>query len=489
MFLRLHEVNTDGNNRRGSGLTFFIRESNMPFIRSNFSPTWEVTVDHFDIIKESILAMIPGASERVLIEQMDITEEDGTILISCPNAFSQKYLSRQYKDHIVQCVRGTLKQPVDVHFCVRQKGKTRQEKPAPEPPVQMTLPSFSTPSPANGLNGNFTFEEFVVGRCNAFAYEAAMAVTEIDISKYNPLYFYSDVGLGKSHIAHAIGNRLLSSKSGVSVKYTTARDFSQDFVHSVRNNCQQNFKKAYQPSSLDIFFIDDVHLFKNKEKTQMELCHVLDDLISAGKQVVLSGFRPPTSMSQIDKGLRSRFSAGLVIDLKRPDKLTRDKIVRHKAQKNGIILPDEVVEFISSSVLTSIRELESAVMTITAMSSLMKRRITLDLAKELLEGTLEKQQRITLEYVQNFVAKNFCIPRDTIISPSRKKEVVYPRQVAIFLCRRYTRESLQSIGNAFSRKHSSIIHSLETIETMYKQNLKVKREIDFLIEKLEAETA
>ncbi|HNU74288.1 MAG TPA: helix-turn-helix domain-containing protein, partial [Deltaproteobacteria bacterium] len=137
----------------------------------------------------------------------------------------------------------------------------------------------------------------------------------------------------------------------------------------------------------------------------------------------------------------------------------------------------------------SIRELESAVMTITAMSSLMKRQVTLDLARELLEGTLEKQQRITIEFIQNFVAKNFCIHKDTMISPSRKKEIVYPRQVAIFLCRRYTREPLQTIGNAFSRKHSSIIHSLETIETMYKQNLKVKRELDFLIEKLEAETA
>lgn len=447
-------------------------------------------MDHVETIKESILATIPGASERVLIEQLDITEENGAVVISCPNAFSQKYLSRQYKDHIVSCVRRALQNPVEVHFCVRTGKKTREEKPKTETsPVQMTLPSLSSPPTASGLNGNFTFEEFVVGRCNAFAYEAAMAVTQEDISRYNPLYFYSDVGLGKSHIAHAIGNRLVASQPGVSVRYTTARDFSQDFVHSVRNNCHESFKKTYQPSSLDIFFIDDVHLFKNKEKTQMELCHVLDDLISAGKQVVLSGFRPPSSMSQIDKGLRSRFSSGLVIDLKRPDRQTRDKIIRHKAQKNGIILPDEVVDFISDSVLNSIRELESAVMTITAMSSLMKRQVTLDLARELLEGTLEKQQRITIEFIQNFVAKNFCIHKDTMISPSRKKEIVYPRQVAIFLCRRYTREPLQTIGNAFSRKHSSIIHSLETIESMYKQNLKVKRELDFLIEKLEAETA
>lgn len=410
------------------------------------------------------------------------------MVISCPNSFFQKYLSKQYKDYIVQCIQTTLQKPVEVQFCVRKGKGSGQEVPSQEYPIQMTLPTLSSPTPTHGLNGNFTFEEFVVGRCNAFAYEAALAVSEEDISKYNPLYFYSDIGLGKSHIAHAIGNRSIKSKQNITVKYTTAGDFSQDYVHSVRNNCLKGFKTTYSPSKLDIFFIDDVHLFKNKEKTQTELCQVLDDLMSAGKQVILSGFRPPASMTQIDKGLRSRFSSGLVIDLKRPDKQTREKIVRYKAMKNGITLPEEVVEFVSTNVLSSIRELESAVMTITAMSSLMKRRITLDLAKELLEGTLEKQQKVTIELIQNFISKNFCIAKDTLVSPSRKKDIVYPRQVAIFLCRRYTREPLQSIGDAFSRKHSSIIHSLETIETMYKQNLKVKREIDFLIEKFEAET-
>ena len=444
-------------------------------------------MDRYEVIRESMLARIPSASERALIELIDISEEDGTIVIACPNSFSQKYLNKQYKDFIARRIRELFGRDVEFQFCVRAGRELPRD--GGEHPIQMTLPALSTPSPASGLNTNFTFEEFIVGRCNAFAYEAAMAVSDEEISKYNPLYFYSDIGLGKSHIAHAIGNKVVSAKSSTGVRYTTARDFSQDFVHSVRNNCQSLFKKTYAPAKLDVFFIDDVHLFKNKEKTQMELCHVIDDLISAGKQVILSGYRPPSSMSQIDKGLRSRFSAGLVIDLKRPDKLTRDKIVRYKASKNAITLPEEVVEFISANVVSSIRELESAVMTITAMSSLMKRSITLDLARELLEGTLEKQQRITVELIQNFVSKNFAITRETLVSPSRKKEIVYPRQVAIFLCRRYTREPLQNIGNAFSRKHSSIIHSLEAIEAMYKDNLKVKREIDFLIEKFEAETA
>jgi len=447
-------------------------------------------VNHFAMIKESILSISQAASDKALIDQLEMCEEDSTVFVRCPNVFAQRYITRAYKDLIISAIRSYLGRPVDVEFCVNPASELQDRIPAPEQdrPIQMSLPSHVPSGVSCGLNTHFTFDEFVVGRCNAFAYEAAFAVSEGDISRYNPLYFYSDVGLGKSHISHAIGNKVVSQHNGSNVMYTTARDFTQDYVHSVRNNCLSSFKNSYRSHNVDIFFIDDVHLFKNKEKTQVELCHVLDDLISAGKQVILSGFRPPTSMPQIDKGLRSRFSSGLVIDIKRPDKATRAKIVRHKAKKNGITMPDEVVEFISETIHTSIRDLESAVMTVAAMSSLMKRKITIELAQELLEGTLEKQQRITIPYILDFISKNFSIAKEKIVSPSRRKDIVYPRQVAIFLCRRYTEESLQIIGEAFSRKHSSIIHSLETIETQYTQNLKVKREIDFLIEKLDSES-
>jgi chromosomal replication initiator protein len=450
-----------------------------------------VFVDHFAIIKESILSMSHAASDRALMDQIEIGEEDGTVFVRCPNVFAQRHLSRVYKDLIISSVRSHLGRPTDVEFCVDPLSEHHALKPeqADVRPIQMSLPSHLPTQASSGLNAQFTFDEFVVGKCNAFAYEAALAVSEGDLRRYNPLYFYSDVGLGKSHISHAIGNKLVSLRNGTSVRYTTARDFTQDYVHSVRNNFLSSFKSSYRSQNMDIFFIDDVHLFKNKEKTQVELCHVLDDLMSAGKQVILSGFRPPASIPQIDKGLRSRLSSGLVIDIKRPDKATRAKIVRHKAKKNGVSMPDEVVEFMSNTIHTSIRDLESAVMTISAMSSLMKRTITLELARELLEGTLEKQQRINIPYILDFISKNFSIPKDKIVSPSRKKDIVYPRQVAIFLCRRYTEEPLQIIGEAFSRKHSSVIHSLETIEAQYTQNLKVKREIDFLIEKLDSESA
>jgi len=446
-------------------------------------------VDQFAIMKESILSKSHAASDRALLDQLEISEEDGTVLVHCPNLFAQKYLTRMYRDLIISSIRTYLDRPVNVEFCVSQQGELQEKRQAPSAakPIQMSLPAFAQANSSTGLNAHFTFDEFIVGRCNAFAYEAAQAVSVGDMNRYNPLYFHSDIGLGKSHISHAIGNRILTDRPGTSIHYTTARDFTQDYVHSVRNNCLNTFKNSYHSSTMDIFFIDDVHLFKNKEKTQVELCHVLDDLISAGKQVILSGFRPPTAMPQIDKGLRSRFSSGLVIDIKRPDKATRGKIVRHKSIKNGVTMPDEVVDFISDTIHTSVRDLESAVMTIAAMSSLMKRPVTLEMAQELLEGTLEKQQRITIPFILDFISRNFSVPKEILVSPSRKKEIVYPRQVAIFLCRRYTEESLQIIGEAFSRKHSSIIHSLETIEAQYSANLKVKKEIDFLIDKIDSE--
>lgn len=437
-------------------------------------------------VRNAIVAEVSCPSEKALIDQIDLSEREGTILVFCPSLFMQQYIKRQYKDLITRCVRETLGRSVDVDFLVCTRTEPRAAAGAPRP-VQMVLPPAATPAAGSGLNPRFTFEEFIVGRCNAFAYEAAVAASEDSISRYNPLYFYSDIGLGKSHISHAIGNRVVKSRPRLRVRYTTARDFSQEYIYAIKNNTIDKFKHAYHGSRMDVFFIDDVHLFGNKEKTQMELACIMDDLISAGTQVILSGFRPPSSIPQVDKGLKSRFSSGLVINIKRPDNETRAAIVRYKARKEGIELRDDVVGFISDNITSNIRELESAVLTIAAMSSLMKREVSLGLAKEILEGTLEKQARIDIPFIQDFVAKNFGISKELLSSSSRKKEILYPRQVAIFLCKRYTKESLQTIGEAFDRKHSSIIHALEVMEAQYSGNLKTKKEIDFLVERLDSQ--
>lgn len=437
------------------------------------------------LIKEALSREVGCPSEKVLINQIDIKMNDSVAVVYCPNVFTLNYIQHKHKDLIVRNLKKVLGKDIEVGFDLKKNSNDAPEKDNNQGPKQMVLPTVAATS--DGLNPRFTFEEFVVGRCNAFAYEAALAVSEEMLSRYNPLYFYSDIGLGKSHIAHAIGNKILRNherKKRVKVRYTTANDFAQEYVYSIRNNALESFKKRYS-SNFDLFFIDDVHLLKNKEKTQVELCSIIDELMNRGKQVVFSGFHAPISIQNMDKGLKSRFSSGLVIDIKRPDKETRAKIVTKKAHNEGIGLGADVVEFLSENIKNNIRELESAVLTIGAMSSLMKREITIELVQELLEGTIERERKINIPFIQDVVARNFGLSKKDLVSPSRKRKIVYPRQIAIFLCRRYTTESLSTIAESFSRRHSSIIHSLEVIDTSYKANLKVKRDIDFLIERLD----
>ena len=442
-------------------------------------------VSDFCHIKDSILAEVSLASERALLEQIEISGSASALTVVCPSGFSKQYIAKEYRSLIETCARRHMGEAVDLNFGVI--GAT-SVKPQIAKPQQMVLPEAAKALPLE-LNRGYTFDEFVVGKCNAFAFEAARAVAEEGFAMHKPLYFYSDIGLGKSHLAHAIGNQVVSSGSRRRIRYTTARDFSQDYVHAVMNNSMDGFKSRYASSQADILFIDDVHLLQKKEKTQMELCCIIDEMMGSGRQVILSGYRQPAALTGMDKGLLSRFASGLVIDLKKPDKQTKARIVKHKALKQGICLPENVVEFICDNINTNVRELESAVLSVTVMASLMHREVTLDLAREALAGKLQKRQKLDIAFIQDFVARNFDLSRELLVSASRKKNIVYPRQVAIFLCRRYTDEPLQLIGEAFNRKHSSVIHALEVIDNRYSQNLATKKEIDYLVEKLEGDLA
>ncbi len=413
-------------------------------------------------------------SEQALLDQIEIEERQGSVFVKCPNLFIEQHVKRTYAERIRKAFGR------EVEFGIA--GRSPEPHKSVNRPVQMMLPD--TAPMAVGVNPKFTFDNFVVGNCNSFAYQAAQAVVD-EGTRYSPLYYYSDTGLGKSHIAHAIGNGFIKRKKGIKAKYTTAQDFSQEYVYAVRNDCLEKFKRTYR-CGLDLLFIDDVHVFSSKEKTQMEVSSLLDDIMALGTQVVFAGYRPPGTIQQLDKGLKSRMSSGLMIHIKSPDLLTRAAIVRAKAGAESIVMPDEVVDFISGTVVSNIRDLESAVMTVIAMASLMKREINMDIVKEALEGTVTRRTRIDIPFIQEVVSKNFGVDRTALVSPSRKKEIAYPRQIAIYLCRQYTRDSLQMIGEAFGRKHSSVIHTLEVMDAQYRDNLKTKKEVDFIMEKIES---
>jgi len=436
-------------------------------------------------VSKAVLSKAGNASDKALLEQIEFTCHDGTLTITCPTPFIQHQVVNRYKGHIQRSVQEVFGEKIEPAFLIRPSSEQGRGATVSKP-VQMIIPSAHTCSHISGLNPRFTFEDFVVGKGNAFAYQAAMAVSEQETGRYNPLYFHSDIGLGKSHISHAIANRSLMSRPQTRARYMSARDFSQEYVEAVRNNTLAAFKNSYRASKLDILFLDDIHLFASKEKTQVEFAGIMDDLVSAGTQVILSGYRPPCSIPNMDKGLSSRISSGLSINIKRPDRETRLAIIVAKARKEGYELDSEVGEYIADQSSANVRELESAVLSIVAMGSIMKREITLELAKEVLGSVIEQKPRVDISMILDLVVKNYGIKKEILLSTSRKKEVNHPRQIAIYLCRKLTDETLESIGNAFNRKHTSVIHALEVMDARCQDSLQIRKELDFLMEKFDS---
>lgn len=440
-------------------------------------------MDALERVKQDILAEIPAIPDKAMFEQAEVQIEGGYLVISCPSTFIQRHLNRDYRGLISQVATRSLGDTLPLRFCVNT-GTARPTAARQTHATQMVLPSCSETARTN-INPNYTFDQFVVGRCNAFAYEAALAVADDSICRYNPLYFSSDIGLGKSHIAHAIGNQTIKTRGGNKILFTTAREFSQEYVYGVMNNNVAAFRNRYTGSGLSMLFIDDVQYLKDKDKTQIEFSMMLDDLMTSGTQVILSGSRSPKSIPNVNQGLKSRLGSGLVIDIKRPDRATRAEIIRRKASRQGQAMPDSVIEYIATNFRGSLWELEGAVNTVIAYGSLFKTDITLEMVQAALEEKISHQESITLDSIKQFVAANYHISVDEMVSTCRKKRILFPRQVAMYLCRRYTDEPLVNIAQSFGRTHSSVLHSLDVINSKYDSNLTIKKEIDFLRDKLD----
>lgn len=349
---------------------------------------------------------------------------------------------------------------------------------------QMMLPGIRLYNQASVANRRFTFDQFVVGPCNRFAYQAAWVVANEKRNAYNPLYFYGGSGLGKSHLSGAIGNHIYNTEPATRILYATAEEFVNEMVSAIRKNEMWGFKEKYR-RSCDILFIDGVHFFSGKEKTQAELSHTLDHLHNFGKKIILTGNVPPHELGHMTEGLKSRLGCGLVVDIQPPDLETRSRILHRKAEFDGVALPEDVVDFLASRICGNIRRLEGLLINLMAKSSLLFRSIDLELAKEVIESfQVAENQKVTIGSIQKHVAEQYHIEVEQLISRTRRKSVCYPRQLAMYLCRKFTNESLDAIGRAYHRDHASVIHSIGVIERKIKEKAKVRRELDFLVEKL-----
>jgi len=333
------------------------------------------------------------------------------------------------------------------------------------------------------LRQKYIFDTFVKGKCNELAYSASLAVAETPgTSGYNPLFLYGGVGLGKTHLVHSIGNRALDLFPDLKVMYVSSETFTNEFIAAVRQESMQSFKEKYR--NVDILLVDDVQFLKDKEGTQEEMFHTFNDLYNANKQIVLTSDLPPKDLVAVEARLTSRFAMGLIADVNIPDYETRTAILETKLNNEKIEIPQNVKEFITRNIVSNIRDLEGALNKIIAWATLAKAPLTLELAQEALKDQLVNAEKpdVTIDYIQQVVASHFKVTSDDLTGRKRAQNIVFPRQIAMYLCRKIMDKSLPEIGKFFGgRDHSTVIHSCEKIA----HELEMDEKLRMLVEDLE----
>lgn len=411
------------------------------------------------------------------------------ITIATPNSFSKEWLEHKYSKIILEILRELNKEIKKINFIVASKKSSSKKEEEikiekKQPLDQLSLQEFKTIQETN-LNPRYTFENFVVGSFNEIPHAAALAVCEKPGTAYNPLFIYGGVGLGKTHLLQAIGNRIISIYKKKRVRYLPAEKLTSEIISAIRNQTINQLKKDYQ--NIDILIIDDIQFLSGKEKTQEEFFHLFNSLYERNKQIVLSSDRLPKSIPYLERRLRSRFEGGMIADIGVPDYETRVAILKTKAKEKNVSFPDDVYEFIAENIKTNIRELEGALNRIILHQKVNKnKKIGLPFVKEVLKKILTNPKNIiTPKRVIRAVADFYDIPERALLENSRKKELVKPRQVAMYLLREDLKESFPTIGRRFGGKdHTTVIYAVEKVSKEIKENERLKGEIELIRERI-----
>ena len=336
--------------------------------------------------------------------------------------------------------------------------------------IENNTPGYFNPT----LNPKYTFDSFVVGNNNRFAHAAALAVAEAPATSYNPLFIYGGVGLGKTHLMHAIGNEILRNNKGANILYVTSEKFTNQLINAIKDNKNEQFRSKYR--NIDVLLIDDIQFIAGKERVQEEFFHTFNTLHESGKQVIISSDRPPKDINLLEDRLKSRFEWGLIADISNADYETRLAILRKKAQLDNIIINDEILANIANRIDTNIRELEGALNKLIARASLINSPITMEMAEWAInEIVSSKDKVISSAFIQETVAKYFSIDPKDIAGAKRSADIVFPRQIAMYLCRTVPQLSLPQIGKDFgNRDHTTVMHACNKIEKEIKENKNTK---------------
>ncbi len=427
-------------------------------------------------IKELLKPEVTKISYDTWILPLGIRSIDGdNIVFTAISEFQKDFIENKYRSLIFNTLRYITNK--DWTFSVIDLSKEEQNQ---DVVIKDTSPTNSAEVELNKstLNPKYTFETFVVGNSNRFAHAAALAVGNEPGKAYNPLFLYGGVGLGKTHLMHAIGNRILENNRNKNVLYVTSEKFTNQLINAIKDNKNEVFRNKYR--NIDVLLIDDIQFIAGKERVQEEFFHTFNSLYEDGKQIIISSDKPPRDIQFLEDRLKSRFEWGLLADISCPDYETRLAILRKKAQDENILIDDFILSDIANKIDSNIRELEGVFNKIVARASLIHSPITIELAENIInEFKYESEKVISCDFIKETVAKYFSIDKDDLSGNKRSNDIAFPRQIAMYLCREIANMSFPQIGTDFGgRDHSTVMHACKKIEKEIKEKNNTKLIVD-----------
>lgn len=438
-----------------------------------------------------------------LTKPLGLLQNEGgaTLLLNTPNQFAKDFLELRVKSALNEILTSHLGQKINIAVTVDETLEEKQNivDEVVEAPVQNFVRSGTgrdisttdqkTLVEQSQLNPRYIFETFVIGASNRFAHAAAVAIAEAPAKAYNPLFIYGESGLGKTHLLHAIGAYAKELYGGVRVRYVSSEEFTNDFINSIRDDKASVFQRRYR--DLDVLLVDDIQFLENKERTQEEFFHTFNTLYNANKQIVISSDRPPKQLTTLEDRLRSRFEWGLITDIQPPELETRIAILRKKAAQDKLNAPDDVLEYIASKISSNIRELEGALIRVTAFASLNRQPVDMGLAEIVLKDLIPDQTapEITASTIMAQTASYFSLSLDDLCGTSRSRVLVNARQIAMYLCRELTELSLPKIGQTFGgRDHTTVMHADRKIRELMAERRSIYNQVTELTNRIKIQT-
>jgi chromosomal replication initiator protein len=466
----------------------------MAVVGVELTELWDRVVEHVSAGEPQHRAFL------AMTKPLGLLQNEGgatSLLVAAPNAFAKDVLESRLRSVVNEVLTQELGEKANIAVMVDETIELA-DLPAPTVAIETVAPrpgtgrddeSVRKSDEPSQLNARYIFETFVIGASNRFAHAAAVAVAEAPAKAYNPLFIYGESGLGKTHLLHAIGAYAKELYGNVRVRYVSSEEFTNDFINSIRDDKATAFQRRYR--DLDILLVDDIQFLENKERTQEEFFHTFNTLYNANKQIVISSDRPPKQLTTLEDRLRSRFEWGLITDIQPPELETRIAILRKKAAQDKLNAPDDVLEFIASKISTNIRELEGALIRVTAFASLNRQVVDMGLAEIVLKDLIpnEVNSEITAPTIMAQTAAYYSLTIDDLCGTSRSRALVNARQIAMYLCRELTELSLPKIGQTFGgRDHTTVMHADRKIRELMAERRSIYNQVNELTTRIKQQT-